>query len=126
MLVSSDLATRQDCFSYLTGGLKLQLMKSAFLIKQCIKTSNWEIIQDAYLIDIHGQKFICLVVDEEYKPKSRSRRITKLNEAIGAQSLNISLGQVKINPHKLLEFILLMRAATNPDKENLIHKALTV
>ncbi len=77
---------------------------------------NWEIIKDAYLIDIHKQKFICLVVDEKYKPSQNKGKLyqqtAKFSEAIGAQELNISLGQVKIDPEKLTEFILLMRTAT--------------
>lgn len=81
---------------------------------------NWEIIQDAYLIDIHKQKFVCLVVDEEYKPSQTKSRvfqhIAKFGEAIGTQELNISLGQIRINPEKLTEFILQMRTASKPDK----------
>lgn len=84
---------------------------------------NWQIIQDAYLIDIHKQKFICLVVDEKFKPsKNKSKlyqRRTRFSEAIGAQELNISLGQVNIDPQKLTEFILHMRTATNTDKAQL-------
>lgn len=35
------------------------------------ETINWEIIQDAYLMDVHGQKFICLIVDEKFEPSKR-------------------------------------------------------
>jgi len=90
---------------------------------------NWEIIKDAYLIDIYKQKFICLVVDDEFKPsKTKSKlykQTAKFSEAIGAQELNIALGQIKINPEKLTEFILLMRTATKPDKTALLTKTLT-
>lgn len=89
---------------------------------------NWEIIQDAYLIDIHKQKFICLIVDEKYKPsKTKSKlyqKVAEFNEAIGSQELSISLGQVKINPEKLTEFIKLMRSATKLDKSKLINTNL--
>jgi len=89
---------------------------------------NWEIIQDAYPIDISGQKFICLVVDDQFKPSrkkgKRYQMTAKLNEAIGAQELNISLGQIRIDVIKLTEFILLMRSATRSDKDELITKAL--
>ncbi len=89
---------------------------------------NWEIIRDAYLIDIHGQKFICLVVDEQFKP-SRTKRnsyrlAAKLNKAIGAQELNLSLGQIKIDAGKLTEFILLMRTAKRPNKSEIVTKGL--
>ena len=89
---------------------------------------NWEIIQDAYIIDIHGQKFICLVVDEQFKPSKRKGRLyrqaAKLSKAIGAQELNLSLGQIKIDVPRLTEFILLMRTAKRPDKSDSVTKEL--
>ncbi|MBK8851783.1 MAG: hypothetical protein IPN73_16765 [Saprospiraceae bacterium] len=87
---------------------------------------NWEIIQDAYLFDIHKQKFICLVVDEKFIPSQNKSKLyqqtTKFKEVIGAQELNISLGQVKIDPEKLTEFILLMRTAAKSSKADLLDK----
>ncbi|HXD91666.1 MAG TPA: STM3941 family protein [Bacteroidia bacterium] len=90
---------------------------------------NWEIIKHAYLIDIHKQKFICLVVNDAFKPSQSKNKLYKktaeFSEAIGAQELNISLGQIKIDPKKLTEFILLMLTATKPDKTALLTKTLT-
>ncbi len=90
---------------------------------------GWDVIKDAYLINIFRQKFICLVLDENFKPLQTQSKLFQqaaiLNEAIGAQKVNISLGQVNINPKQLTDFILLMRDATNPERENLIDKALT-
>ena len=86
---------------------------------------NWELIQDAYPINISGQKFICLIIDENFKP-SRKRGVfyksaVKLNEAIGAQELNINLGQIeKIDEIKLTEFILEMSKADKNTKTELI------
>lgn len=89
---------------------------------------NWGIIQGAYLIDIHRQKFICLVIKEEFKPSQAEgktyQKVVKLSESIGAQELNISLGQVKVNGDRLTKFILLMRDATKSDNSELIHKTL--
>lgn len=90
-------------------------------------TVNWEIIRDAYPINIHQQKFICLVVDVEFKP-SRSKgilykQIVKFNESIGAQELNVSLGQIQIDEFELTEFIHLMIKATSLDRNNLLIKA---
>lgn len=88
---------------------------------------NWEIIRDAYPINIHQQKFVCLVVDEEFRPSRKKgllyKQTVKFNEAIGAQELNISLGQIQIDVIKLTEFILLMLKATAVDKNNLLIKA---
>jgi hypothetical protein len=88
---------------------------------------NWEIIQGAYLVQIHGQKFICLVVDQQFEP-SRSKgklaqNISKLSKSIGCQELNISLGSVKVNAEKLTDLILLMRSAEKPKREMLIREA---
>ena len=86
---------------------------------------NWELIQDAYPINISGQKFICLIVDEKFKPSRKKGMIykgtVKLNEAIGAQELNIHLGQIKkIDEIKLTEFILAMSKADKTTKAELI------
>lgn len=86
---------------------------------------NWELIQDAYPININGQKFICLIINEKFKPSRKKgviyRSTVKLNEAIGAQELNIHLGQIqKIDEIKLTEFILEMSKADKTTKAELI------
>ncbi|WP_026980936.1 STM3941 family protein [Flavobacterium suncheonense] len=85
---------------------------------------NWEIINDAYLIDIYNQKFICLVVDKEYKPSNKKndfyKLAVKLNEKIGAQELNIALGQIDIDPNDFLQFIIEMKNAEGNNKTKLI------
>src|SRR4030095_12859743 len=62
---------------------------------------NWEVIQGAYPIDIHGQKFVCLVVDGKYEPSTRKGKFAKtmssISKDIGAQELNISLGQITVD-----------------------------
>lgn len=84
---------------------------------------NWEIIKDAYPIDIHGQKFISLIVDESFKPSKKKGKlynsVSRLNEAFGAQELNISLGQIKIDEIKLTEFVMAMTKADKNAKEKL-------
>ena len=89
---------------------------------------NWEIIQDAYLADIHRQTFICLVVAEGFEP-SRSkgkfkRGLADLNKAMGFQELNISLGSVSIDARRLAGFILAMRDADKPERSFLVEKAI--
>jgi hypothetical protein len=70
-----------------------------------------------------------LVVDGKFKPsKSRGKlyqHTAEFNEAIGFQELSISLGQIKIDPEKLTELILLMRTAPKSDKTELLNKTLT-
>jgi len=88
---------------------------------------NWELIQGGYTIEIKGQKFICLIIDKKFKPSKKKglfyKSVVKLNESIGAQELNINLGQVqKINEEELLDFILQMSKANKTRKAELIKK----
>ena len=86
-----------------------------------VETINWEIIEDAYLADIHGQKFICLVVDEAFEPSRKKskwyQKTVNFNKSLGFQELNISLGQVQIDELELTEFILAMSNANKTKKD---------
>jgi hypothetical protein len=89
---------------------------------------NWEIIQDAYLVEIHKQPFICLIVDEAFEPSRTKgkfgRSLAQLNKAMGFQELNITLGYVSVNAERLAEFILAMRSAEKPERVFLVEKAI--
>lgn len=89
---------------------------------------NWEIIQDAYIVKVQQETFICLVVPEEFEPSAqRSRfkkRIANLSKAIGFQELNISLGNVNVDAERMTEFILAMRSAEKESRQSLIRKRL--
>nr|WKN35230.1 hypothetical protein K4G66_22895 [Tunicatimonas sp. TK19036] len=88
------------------------------------ETINWEIIEDAYLSNVHGEKFICLVVNEKYEPSKKKgkwyKRAAKFNKALGFQELNISLGQLKIDEEKLTEFIIAMSRADSAKRKEII------
>lgn len=90
---------------------------------------NWEVIEDAYPIKISNQRFICLKLKEEFKPSSKKGKLSqlsaKVDEAIGAQELNIFTNIINVNETLLAEFILLMRTAKQPEKSKLITEALT-
>ena len=85
---------------------------------------NWEYILDAYAIKIYSQKFIALVLDENFETNVHQYKwAARLSEGIGAQKVNLSLGQIKIDAEGLTSFILLMsREGTN--KDELLKKAL--
>ncbi|MCU7551380.1 hypothetical protein OCK74_19820 [Chitinophagaceae bacterium LB-8] len=89
---------------------------------------NWEIIHDAYLVSIHRQKFICLVVDEQFEPSNAKgkfgRNMASLSKAIGFQELNINVGNVDVDAERLMAFILAMRTADKPSRETLVKKAI--
>jgi hypothetical protein len=91
---------------------------------------NWNVIQDAYPIDIHGQKFVCLVVDGKYEPSTKkgkfAKSVSNLSKDIGAQELNISLGQITVDEVKMTEFILAMiNVRPENRKEKLKNRFLT-
>ncbi|MFD2586034.1 STM3941 family protein [Croceitalea marina] len=86
----------------------------------------WELIQDAYFTTITGQKYICLIIDKRFKPSQTKgmlyRSAVKLNEAIGAQEMNIYLGQIKhIDEEKLTDLILKMSNADTERKAELLN-----
>ena len=88
---------------------------------------NWELIQDAYINNLNGQKFICLVVDESFEHSKKKgrwfKKVASMNKALGFQELNIMLGQIKIDKVKFTAFILAMSKADKPNREDLM-KAL--
>src|SRR5436309_3165209 len=54
---------------------------------------NWEIINDAYLTNVSGQKFICLVLKNEFELQTDLLiKSSRLSKSLGFQALNISLG----------------------------------
>ena len=85
---------------------------------------NWEIIHNSYPMSINGQKFIALVVDEKYEPSKKRgilfKKAMKINKILGAQELNIHLGQVKIDEVKLCLFINLMSKTDGVKRDELL------
>lgn len=89
---------------------------------------NWDVIKSAYSIDMMGQKFVVLTVDEKYltsiKKEKFFRSISNLIN-FGRQQINISLGQVAIDEVKLAEFILAMiKVSPEERKEKLKDRLL--
>ena len=89
---------------------------------------NWEIIHDAYLVRIHQERFICLVVDEQFEPSISQgkfkQKMARAAKAIGFQELNLNVGNLSVKPERLMEFILAMRTADKSGRESLIKQAL--
>ncbi len=85
---------------------------------------NWEIIKDAYPVNVYGQHFICLLVPDNFKPSKRKgkfhKTMAKVNEQLGAQELNIQLGQLDMDTLKLTEFIIAMTRAEKSKKAALL------
>jgi hypothetical protein len=86
---------------------------------------NWEVIDDAYMTNVHSQRFICLVLKEEFDLKAdRLIKSAKLSKSLGFQALNISLGQINVNEAKLMEFIVAMSRAEDTRREHILKNNL--
>jgi len=68
--------------------------------------AKWEQIIEAYPLDIFDQKFISLVTDDTFVFKKKPYKwAAKINKEIGAQNLNLHLGQINIDEIELTNFI---------------------
>jgi len=89
---------------------------------------NWEIIQNVYLATVDKNYFLCLVVDEKFEPsrlKGRwGRGMARVTKSLGFQELHFTLANVDVDPKRLAQFVLAMRAAQKPEREDIINKAL--
>lgn len=81
---------------------------------------NWELILDAYPIEISGLKLICLIISEDFKPSKEKgdiyKSLVKINKSLGAQEINIKLDSINVDQHRLTEFILATRSATRDER----------
>ncbi|MDA0177360.1 hypothetical protein OOZ35_07655 [Mesoflavibacter profundi] len=71
---------------------------------------NWNYIINAYPLDISGQKFVCLQLDEKFEIMDRQYKwASNMTKSIGAQKVNLHLGQIKkIDPNRLIKLIMTM------------------
>lgn len=84
---------------------------------------KWEQIQGAYPLDIYGQEFISLVVDDTFVFKRKQYKwAAKINEAIGAQKLNLHLSQLRIDKNKMTSFIQEMTETEKRNRPSIIKK----
>ncbi len=82
---------------------------------------NWNLIDNAYLRDVNNQKFICIIIKNEFKHLFSFRKTTKLSLAMGFQEININLSPIKaIDEQRLMEFILAMSKSESVDKQELM------
>ncbi len=82
---------------------------------------KWEQIIEAYHFDIYGQKFISLVTDDTFVFKKKPYKwATKINEFVGAQNLNLNLGQINIDERELTKFINFLCKKNSDERLKLI------
>jgi hypothetical protein len=88
---------------------------------------QWELIKDAYPLDMGGEKFICLVVDDSFIFKVKQYQwASMINQAIGAQQLNLHLGQLNIEADTMTSFIQEMTATPLEARKTVIKKYFSV
>lgn len=82
---------------------------------------KWEQIIEAYPLDIYEQKFISLVTDDTFDFKKKPYKwAAKINEKIGAQNLNLHLGQINIDEIELTNFINRLSKESIEERRKLI------
>lgn len=81
----------------------------------------WEQIIEAYPLNIYNQKFISIVTDETFELKKKQYKwATKINTKIGAQQLNLNIGQTDIDVNILTELINNLSKAKKEDRKKII------
>ena len=82
---------------------------------------KWEQIIEAYPLEISGQKFIALVTDNTFTfEKKPYKWAVKLNKKIGAQKLNLHLGQINTDEIELTSLINELSKADKEERKKLI------
>ena len=84
---------------------------------------KWEQIQEAYPLDIYKQKFVSFVVDDTFiMKKNLYKWAAKLNEAIGAQKINLLISQLKIDEFTMTNFINEIISTEKGNRQTIIRK----
>lgn len=87
---------------------------------------NWEQLENAYLNEINNQKFISIVVTDDYAFKHKiSKWVKKSNNWFGCQQINLNLNQLNINEDKLLILIKKNINSEKPLRNNSIRDYLS-
>lgn len=84
---------------------------------------KWEQIAEAYPLNFFRQKFVSIVVDDTFVTKKKLYTwAVKLNEAIGAQKMNLFVSQVKMDEHKMADFINEIISTEKANRNKIIQK----
>lgn len=77
---------------------------------------KWEQIESAYPLNIYKQKFVCLVLYDSFETEQNQYKwAEEMNEAAGAQKVNLLMSQLEINEHTMTKFI---KAIISAEKQN--------
>jgi len=88
---------------------------------------GWHIIKEAYALSVYGRRYICLAVDDNFKPANAKgniyKRMALFTKSLGAKELNLSLTQMDVDTEKLAAFIVEMKTANDIVREQLLSAA---
>ncbi len=88
------------------------------------KTINWEVINDAYIAQVHGIEFICLSInasfDLQLKKSKFKQMMASANKSLGFQEYNINLENLRVDAGALVTLILQMIHAEKPERTRLL------
>jgi hypothetical protein len=85
---------------------------------------SWAVIKDAYAVSVYGRQFICIPVDDTFKPVNGKdnifKQLTLFTKSLGAKELHLSLNNMDVAAEKMAAFIVQMKAATETEREQLL------
>ncbi|RAK62198.1 STM3941 family protein [Hymenobacter edaphi] len=88
---------------------------------------NWDLIQDAYLTEVHKQQLLCLVVPPNFEPSMRKGNLAQqmggISRAMGFQELTLPLSATGVDGHKFLDLVLQLKTAIPAARPNLLQQA---
>ncbi|WP_400194143.1 STM3941 family protein [Hymenobacter sp. B81] len=87
---------------------------------------NWELIQDAYLVEVHQQQLLCLVVPPDFEPSKRKGRLAQqlggISRAMGFQELTLPLSATSVDAPRLLKLVLALKETLPAARANLLQE----
>ncbi|MDR3680973.1 MAG: hypothetical protein P4L41_13495 [Flavipsychrobacter sp.] len=90
-------------------------------------TIGWHVIKEAYALSVYGRQYICLAVDDNFKPANGNgniyKRMALFTKSLGAKELNLSLTQMDVDTEKLAAFIVEMKTANAIERDRLLSAA---
>jgi hypothetical protein len=82
---------------------------------------EWELIKEAYEIEVQKQKFISVVADEKLQSKKKIYGWASfLNRKLGAQDINLNISQIKVNGKKMVTLIDILKNEPIENREKVI------
>lgn len=88
-----------------------------------IEIIPWDDIFDAYLFGVNRQYFIALVINEKIAAKVKAPKwVENFNHEIGAQKINLNVGDIKVNKDKFVIAIKQLSAEKPENRAAIISK----